>query len=62
MKPKDLRTKRKNELFHLLAEKKTEATKLKMDLVTGKIKNVRKLREVKREIAQILTVLGEVKL
>jgi ribosomal protein L29 len=59
MKVKDLGSKKKAELLKLLRGKETEIVRLKMDLATGKIKNVRQLRSKKAEIAQILTAIRE---
>ena len=46
------------ELRRELAEKRDEARELRFKLAQGEIKNVRALRAVKKEIAQILTILN----
>jgi large subunit ribosomal protein L29 len=59
MKVKELREKSNNELQKILKEEREKLRKLRFDLVAGKIKNVREIRKVKKEIARILTVLNE---
>jgi len=57
MKTQDLRKKKKEELEDLLTELKNKLAKLKFDLSLGKLKNVREIRETKKDIARILTIL-----
>ncbi len=57
MKPKELRQKSKIELQKLLQENRERLRVLRFDLAAGKIKNVREIRKVKKDIARILTVL-----
>jgi len=57
MKTQDLRKKKKEELENLLTELKNKLAKLKFDLSLGKLKNVREIRETKKDIARILTIL-----
>jgi large subunit ribosomal protein L29 len=59
MKAKDLRKKKKEELENLLKEKREKLAKLKLDLSLGKLKNVKEIKETKKDIAKILTVLKE---
>lgn len=62
MKRKDLTTlreKKLEELKKMVNEKKIELTKVHLNLVSGKEKNVKKARNLKIEIAQILTIIGE---
>lgn len=61
MKAKEIRKKTKEELEKLLAEKRKKLTQLRFDLAAGKVKNVREIRETKKDIARILTILRELK-
>ncbi len=59
MKAKELREKTKAQLEKLLKEKREKLFKLKLDLAERKLKNFREIRETKRDIARILTILRE---
>jgi len=59
MKIGELRQKSKEELEKLLKEKRERLRVLRFDLVAGKLKNVREIREIKKDIARILTLLIE---
>ncbi len=61
MKAKELRQKSKKELHSLLIEKRNKLLQLKFDLVNKKLKNVREIRETRRDIARILTLIKEMK-
>ena len=56
MKVKELKTKSKSELNVLLDEGRERLRALRFDLAGGKIKNVREIRQVKKDIARILTL------
>jgi len=43
----------------MLPEEREKLRQLKFDLVSGKIKNVRQIREIKKDIARILTILKQ---
>lgn len=58
MKIRELRQKAKEELNQLLQEKKERLCQLNFDLTSGKVKNVREIRMIKKDIARILTVLN----
>ncbi|RLC38565.1 MAG: 50S ribosomal protein L29 [Candidatus Nealsonbacteria bacterium] len=45
------------ELQRLLREKRERLRQLRFDLAGGKVKNVREIRETKKDIARILTFL-----
>jgi large subunit ribosomal protein L29 len=62
MKANELRKKSDEELRGILEERRKKLHQLRTDLVGGKVKNVREIRKVKKEIAQILTILNERKL
>ncbi len=47
----------KQELQRNLSEKRERLRQLRFDLASGKIKNVGEIREIKRDIARIITIL-----
>jgi large subunit ribosomal protein L29 len=55
----ELRELADDELREKLAESKEELFNLRFQVVTGQLDNPRRIKEVKREIARILTVLRE---
>ncbi|RLC34742.1 MAG: 50S ribosomal protein L29 [Candidatus Nealsonbacteria bacterium] len=57
MKIGEIRQKTKEELKKLLTEKREKLRRLKFDLISGKVKNVREIRQIKKDIARILTCL-----
>ena len=57
MKIKELRTKPKEELQKTLIDDKEKLRQLNFDLSAGKVKNVREVRKIKKEIARILTLV-----
>ena len=59
MKAKELRQKPEKELQKLLQELREKLRKLRFDLVSGKVKNVREIRQTRKDIARILTILNE---
>jgi len=61
MKIKELREKNSGELKKLLIEKREYARKLRFDISAKQIKNTKDLKNTKRDIARILTLINEVK-
>lgn len=59
MKGEDFRKRNKEELVSLLAEKGERLRQLRFDLVSGKVKNIREIRHLKKDIARILTILNK---
>lgn len=59
MKIAELRKKPKKSLEKILWEKKERLRSLHFDLAAGKVKNVREIRQIKRDIARLLTLLKE---
>ncbi|MDX9913623.1 MAG: 50S ribosomal protein L29 [Candidatus Moranbacteria bacterium] len=59
MKTKDLREKNINELVKDLREKQSEAQNSMFDIFVKQAKDNKVLRNTKREIARILTVIRE---
>ena len=56
MTPKDLREKTDTELKKLKAEWKTELFHLKVKKVTGQLEKTHRIREVKKDLARLLTI------
>jgi large subunit ribosomal protein L29 len=61
MKTKDLRQKSEKEIGQMLRALREKARQLRFDLSAGKVKNIKELSEVKKDIARILTILNEKK-
>ena len=59
MKSSELRQKSKSELQKLLQDNREKLRQLRFDLSSGKVKNVREIRMIKKDIARILTMLNE---
>lgn len=59
MKVAELRQKSKTELQKILQKERAGLRNLRFNLASGKIKNVREIRELKKNIARILTLLKE---
>ena len=57
MKISELRNKNKEELIAILEESRQKLAGLRFDLAAGKIKSIKQLRELKKEIARTLTLL-----
>lgn len=57
MKSVELSKKPKNELQTLLSEKREKLRQLRFNISSGKVKNVREIRMIKKDIARILTLL-----
>ncbi|MFH1423931.1 MAG: 50S ribosomal protein L29 [Candidatus Nealsonbacteria bacterium] len=53
----EIRQKTKKELESMLLERREHLRRLRFDLASGKVKNVREIRELKKEIARVLTLL-----
>jgi len=59
MKISELRQKSPAELQKMLSEYREKLRQLRFDLAAGKVKNIREIREVKKDIARILTLLNQ---
>ena len=57
MKTTELQQKSKSELQKILSDNREKLRQLRFDLAAGKVKNVREVRKVKKDIARILTIL-----
>jgi len=56
MKITELRQKSKIELQKVLEDNQKRLRQLRFDLFAGKVKNVREIRKIKKQIARILTL------
>ncbi len=61
MRVKELKQKPKKELQKLLQNNQDKLRQLRFDLASGKVKNVREIRQIKKDIARILTTLCQKK-
>ena len=59
MTPSELREMTNEELIEALAEAKEERFNLRFQLATNQLDNHARIKDVKQDIARILTVLGE---
>jgi len=59
MKPKELQKKSSPELQKFLVENQEKLQQMRFGLSAGKVKNVRDIRHIKKEIARILTYLKQ---
>ena len=57
MKIQELRQKNKVELQKILQDNREKLRQLRFDLAAGKVKDVREIRLIKKDIARILTIL-----
>lgn len=57
MKIQELKQKSKDELGKLLQDSRERLRQLKFDLASGKVKNIKEIREIKKDIARILTII-----
>ena len=56
MKLVELRLKSKTELQKILEDNRKKIRQFRFNLFAGKVKNVREIRKIKKEIARILTL------
>lgn len=59
MKIKEIREKNMEELKKLLNEKREAVRKSRFDIAAKQVKDIREMRNNKRDIARILTILKE---
>lgn len=57
MKIREIRQKSKDELAKMLSQNRNRLLSLRFDLAGGRVKNVKEIREVKKDIARILTLI-----
>ncbi len=58
MKISEIRQKSKKELQELLKSNREKLRQLRFNLTSGKVKNVREIRQIKKDIARILTIIA----
>ena len=58
MKMNELLQKSKEELKDILNDNREKLRQIRFNLAIGKVKNVREIRKIKKEIAQILTIFN----
>jgi len=61
MKISELKQKSKKELQRFLRNNQDKLRQLRFDLASGKVKNVKEIRQIKKDIARILTILCQKK-
>jgi len=61
IKIKELKNLPETELKRLLEQNREKLRVLRFDLASGKVKNVREIRETKKTVARLLTLLKETK-
>lgn len=59
MKAAELRAKTKDELKEQLLQLRKEAFNLRFQRASGQLENTARVRQVRREIAQVKTILGQ---
>jgi len=59
MKSEELKGKTESELKKMIQDWREKLRQLRFDLAAGKVKNVREIRIIKKNIARILTILKE---
>lgn len=59
MKAEELRKKSEDELLKLLQDKRTQVVNFKINISSGNVSNIREIRQTKKDIARIHTVLNE---
>ena len=57
MKPTELRKKNPTELYKILGEQEAEMRAIRFGTSSGGMKNVKKVRAIKKDIARIKTIL-----
>lgn len=62
MRISELREKSQAELQKILMENRERLRQLRFDLAAGKVKNIREIRGIKKDIARIQTLLKELTL
>ena len=59
MNPPEIRKKSDQDLHKLLVELRDEVRSLRFKIASREVKNNQRMRETRKDIARILTVLGE---
>ncbi len=59
LKALELSEKTNKELYELSVKRKERLRSLRFDLLSGKVKNIREIRKIRKEIAIIFTVIKQ---
>jgi len=59
MKVKELKQKTQKELNDILVENRRKLGQLRFDLASKKLKNIREIRGLRRDVARIITILKQ---
>jgi len=59
MKTAELNDKTKEELEKMVKEEKEKLRQLKFDLAAGKVKNIKEIRQIRKDVARILTRINK---
>ena len=59
MEIKEIKNKPASELHHLLDELRKKLDELNFKVSQNQVKNIREIRVIKKDIAKVMTVLGE---
>lgn len=59
MRIKELKKMQEIELNKLLQDSREKLRQLRFDLASGKVKNVREIRQIKKDVARILTLFSQ---
>ena len=59
MKPQELRKKDKKELEKIVLELEKKLSDLRFKFSSGKLKNVKEINNLKKDIARVLTIIKE---
>ncbi|PIZ00912.1 50S ribosomal protein L29 [bacterium (Candidatus Gribaldobacteria) CG_4_10_14_0_8_um_filter_33_9] len=58
-KIKDFKKMEKKELMQLLTKNREKLLQIRFDMVSGKNKNIKEIKEIKKDIARIMTLLDK---
>lgn len=58
MRTSELKQMTKGDLFKKIKDDRERLRQLRFDLAAGKVKNVREIRQIKKEVAKIMTLLN----
>jgi len=62
MKIREIQRKSKKELQDILTTSRDKLRELRFNLASGKVKNIKEIHQIRRDIARILTILREQKI
>jgi len=61
MKAQELRKKSKNGLEKMIRDHREKLRQLRFDLAAGKVRNIKEIRQTRKEVARVFTILEEMK-